>query len=99
MANMLTRVFDVLGEAAIGLIVLVFVLAFGALLLVDLKDQVVTDYLGGNTSAENNATQIIDEGQAGIGDFSDNIGIIVLAIVFVIVLALVLLLRRQQEAV
>lgn len=73
-----------------GLVVFIVVLVFGGILVAELGTDVDADY--GNTST---AAQVIDDGDAGLLDMSGFIGLIVLAIVFVIILALVFLIKRQ----
>lgn len=93
MVNAITGAFNVIGAAAIGLIVAVVIVAFGAMMLDDFRTQAVADY--GNTS---DAVAVIDDGQQGLLDFSDNFGLVVIAIIFVIVLALVMLIKRSAES-
>lgn len=90
--NALTRAFDLLSGAAIGLAVFVVIVVFAAILVAELGSDVDADY--GNTST---AAQVVDEGEAGILDMAGWIGLIVLAIVFVIILALVFLIKRQAD--
>lgn len=92
MANPLTRAFDMLSESAVGLVVFIVVLVFGGILVAELSADVTADY-GANSTAAN----ITTEGEQGLLDMSGYIGLVVLAIVFVIVLALVFLIKRQAE--
>ena len=93
MASALTRAFDLLSESAVGLVVFIVVLVFGGILVAELGTDVDTDYGTNSTAA-----QIIDEGDAGLLDMAGFTGMIVLAIVFVIILALVFLIKRQGSS-
>lgn len=92
MSNPLTRAFDMLTESAVGLTVFVVVLVFAGIMVAELSSDVEADY-GANSTAAN----ITADGEQGILDMSGYIGLVVLAIVFVIILALVFLIKRQAE--
>lgn len=93
MANAISGSFDLLGSAAIALLVFGLVLGFAAIVNADFDDTITTDY--GNTST---AALVLDETNQGFLDMSGYTGIIVTAIVFVIILAIVMLIVRQKNA-
>lgn len=92
MKNPLTGAFDALGSVGLGIVVFALILALGAIMLQQFNTQAVADY-GAGSFADN----ISQEGLSGVRQLSGYQPIIITAIVFAVIIAVILLVRNMSS--